>query len=40
MANETTLCPECGWTGRQSDLDESEGEYACPICDTDIEIVE
>ncbi|WP_274380457.1 hypothetical protein [Halorussus amylolyticus] len=40
MDAETSLCPTCGWTGRQSELDGEEGEYACPICDTDIEIVE
>ncbi|MFC4451745.1 hypothetical protein [Halorussus aquaticus] len=40
MADDTVLCPDCGWTGRKSDLDESAGVHSCPICDRDIEFVE
>jgi len=34
------LCSECGWTGTQSDLDATDGVESCPLCDTDIEIIE
>ncbi len=37
---ETVLCPDCGWTGTNSELDENDGVHACPICDTDIEFVD
>lgn len=27
------MCPECGWTGQESDLDESGNERLCPTCE-------
>lgn len=31
------LCPECGWTGEESDLN---GDRQCPVCAEVIEFVE
>ena len=38
--SDSILCPDCGWTGHQSDMDASAGVHSCPICDTDIEFVD
>jgi hypothetical protein len=35
-----TLCPECGWSGTDADIARRDGVRTCPICDTDIEILE
>lgn len=40
MARDPILCPECGWTGTQADLDSTEEATTCPACDTNIEFVE
>ena len=29
-------CPDCGWTGRLSELDEQQRDY-CPNCDASIQ---
>lgn len=31
------MCPECGWTGSESDL--AEGQQ-CPVCDANVEFVD
>jgi len=38
MGSDTYLCPECGWTGSQSKLDESGDGYSCPICRASIRV--
>lgn len=25
-------CPNCPWTGQADELEEADGEYACPAC--------
>jgi hypothetical protein len=30
------LCPDCGWTGEETDLDAGD----CPVCATDVEVEE
>ena len=37
--SEPILCPECGWTGTVEEA-AADGAQRCPICETDIEIVE
>ena len=37
---EPVMCPECGWTGTEQDLDATGDVHQCPICDTDVEIVD
>ena len=37
--SEPTLCPNCGWTGTIEEADR-DGVKRCPICETDIEIVD
>jgi hypothetical protein len=32
--SDTCLCPICGWTGTETDL---EGDGACPACGADME---
>lgn len=39
MSDETVLCPDCGWTGNESELDEDGDGYSCPICNVDIGFV-
>jgi predicted RNA-binding Zn-ribbon protein involved in translation (DUF1610 family) len=39
MAQNPVLCPDCGWTGTRSELDEGDEVHNCPVCDTDIEFV-
>lgn len=34
------LCPECGWSGTDAALEQRDDVRACPVCDTDIEIIE
>jgi hypothetical protein len=34
------MCPECGWTGTERDLDDPAGVQQCPVCDTNVEFVE
>jgi NAD-dependent SIR2 family protein deacetylase len=31
-------CDDCGWTGTESDLDNSQGGPACPDCGADVRI--
>lgn len=31
------MCPECGWTGTEPDLD---AEQSCPVCATNVEFVD
>ncbi|WP_256504137.1 hypothetical protein [Halorussus salilacus] len=38
MDAQTSLCPECGWSGAQSKSNEDEDGYACPVCGTGIEV--
>ena len=33
MSQNITLCPECGWTGADSDLEVSGDELRCPTCE-------
>ncbi len=37
---EPVMCPECGWTGTQADLNQSESVQQCPVCDTNVEYIE
>lgn len=39
-AEETVLCPACGWSGPQSALDVSDADAACPVCGEAIEYVD
>lgn len=32
MASDIAQCPECGWTGSESDFDIDVNERNCPIC--------
>jgi hypothetical protein len=34
------LCPECGWSGEESELDRDETVPRCPICAELVEIVD
>lgn len=36
-ADDTILCPDCGWTGAGTDLEVSGSDAACPVCGTVIE---
>ena len=29
---EPVLCPDCGWTGQESDIESENGDYQCPVC--------
>jgi len=33
MTGDVTQCPDCGWTGRESALEDHGTEQRCPICD-------
>lgn len=33
MPETTTLCPICGWTGQESELENGGDERQCPVCD-------
>jgi len=33
---EPLLCPDCGWTGTESDTDDGD----CPVCSKTVEFVE
>ncbi|QSG09833.1 hypothetical protein HSR122_2457 [Halapricum desulfuricans] len=37
---EPVMCPECGWTGTEAELEHADGVEQCPVCDTNIEFVE
>jgi len=37
---EPVMCPECGWTGTERDLDVEAGVKKCPVCDTNVEFVD
>ncbi len=37
---EPVMCPECGWTGTERDLDVEAGVKQCPVCDTNVEFVD
>lgn len=34
------LCPECGWSGIQSDLVAVDDTLECPVCAENIELVD
>ena len=36
------LCPDCGWTGEESELVETEEMDApqCPVCSEDVQFVD
>jgi len=38
--SESILCPECGWTGEVSDIDQSRTDVCCPICAEVVAIVD
>lgn len=38
MEDETYLCPDCGWTGTESELERSGDGHACPICRASIRV--
>jgi DNA-directed RNA polymerase subunit RPC12/RpoP len=40
MGSDTYLCPDCGWTGSESELDRSEGGHSCPVCRASIRVEE
>jgi hypothetical protein len=40
MSDNPVLCPDCGWTGQPTTLDDDGNSRSCPLCSTDIEFVE
>ena len=41
MSDDTVLCPDCGWTGEPTTLDDADSDGGdCPVCSTDIEFVD
>ncbi|WP_318567086.1 hypothetical protein [Salinigranum marinum] len=40
MSDDSVLCPDCGWTGSPTKLDDGGDDRSCPLCSTDIEIID
>ncbi|WP_372909770.1 hypothetical protein [Salinigranum sp.] len=40
MSDDPVLCPDCGWTGHPTKLDDGGDARSCPLCSTDIEFVD
>ena len=38
--SETLLCPECGWSGKRSELEVVDEERQCPVCAEVVEFVD
>lgn len=39
MSPDVILCPECGWTGSESDADIEGDERQCPACQHTLKVV-
>jgi predicted RNA-binding Zn-ribbon protein involved in translation (DUF1610 family) len=38
--SDPVLCPECGWTGVEADLERTAAGYECPVCAEVVELID